>query len=75
MLEVLPCEEAQKKMGGLAIALPHGSIMMECAKMETHATTRLQKPNRTHPTRIGKFNINCLKKHLQIHGLLRIYEL
>ena len=28
-LEVLACEESQTNMGGLAIALTHGSIMFE----------------------------------------------
>lgn len=41
------------QMGGIGIALGHGSVLFECAKHEMHATTALKKPNRTLPNRIA----------------------
>ena len=53
-LEVL--NDDTKIVGGLGIALTHGSLLFECARKEVHATTALKKPNRTKPARIGNYN-------------------
>ena len=67
-VEVRQVEVEHPDSGGVAFSLPHGSLLLEVAKQELHATMALSRPNRKHSARIGLVFYTHMNLHFPGHS-------
>ena len=53
LLDYLPEDELTEEIGGIGFDLPTGSLLYECARVKSHATTKLRNPDRFLPERMS----------------------
>lgn len=61
-------ESDLKECSGVGIELTHGSLLIECAKCEMHATTSVRNPNRLRPSRLSLVFYQHKKLNQVDHG-------
>ncbi|XP_043214868.1 DNA N6-methyl adenine demethylase-like [Amphibalanus amphitrite] len=65
---------SDRRAGGVAVALTHGSLLLECAVDELHATTALRRPDRRRPSRLSLVFYQHKGLQRRRHGWITLEE-